>query len=155
MEEILSLLSSHVLPHWPFVAVTAVFSVVGQVMGKSVFTRERAYRKSKPSSFYKFWESQSFWWWGRETLSLHQIVSGLLLGLIWQNPEGASPAWPLVASCVYFAGAGVSSLFAFSFVRGYLKRKGIDFELPGTPGVPSVPAPPPPSTPPSKEDDNS
>ena len=130
MEDIVEIFNSYVLPHWPFVMVMAIFSVIGQFMSKSVFTRERAYKKST-GPWYKFWATQSFWWWGRETLPVHPILSGGLLGLIWYNPEGADPSWPLISSVVYFAGAGVVSLFMWSLLRGYLKQKGIEVDLPG------------------------
>jgi len=144
MDDLLSSLSGPLLAHWPFVSVMAILTVVGQVSSKSFFTRDRAYLKQKASAFYKFWEAQWFWWWGRETLALHPIVSGALIGLIWQNPEGADPAWKLIASVVYFAAAGFASLFAWSILRSYLKKKGVELELPG--GVSSI-------TPPPLEDD--
>ncbi len=128
MDEILSMLGEYVLPHWPFLVVTGILAVIGQFMSKSVFTRERAYKK-RSSPWYKFWDTQNFWWWGRETLPLHPIVTGALLGLGWQNPEGS--AWGILGSSAYFAGAGVLSLFAWAFAKAYLKKKGIDLELPG------------------------
>jgi hypothetical protein len=139
MDEILTVLTEQVLPHWPFVMVTAIFAVIGQVMSKSVFTREQAYKK-RSAPWYKFWETQNFWWWGRETLPLHPIMSGALLGCIWQNPEGFDPAWGLPASAAYFAGAGVASLFAWAVAKAILKKKGINLELPG---ISSNPPPPP------------
>lgn len=140
MDDILSLLTNQILPHWPFVVVTVVLAIVGHVMGRSVFTKERAYKKQQASAFYRFWESQNFWWWGRETLALHSICVGILVGLLWHNPENATPAWSHAADVGYFAGAGAISLFAWSIAKGLLKRRGIDLELPGD--VPSVPPPP-------------
>jgi len=133
MDEILSIVTQQILPHWPFVVTTVIFAIIGQVMSKSVFTRERAYKKQK---------SQPFWWWGRETLPLHSISSGALIGLMWHNPEGADPAWGLAASVGYFAGAGAASLFAWAIARGFLKKKGIDLDqvLPG--GTQSMTPPP-------------
>jgi len=130
MEDLATTFNEYILPHWPFVMVMFIFAVIGQFTSKSVFTRERAYRKST-GPWYKFWERQTFWWWGRETLPVHPIMTGGLLGLIWQNPEGSEPAWSLISSVVYFAGSGVSSLFVWAFLKGYLKQKGIDLELPG------------------------
>lgn len=95
-----------------------------------MFTRHRAYRKLS-GPWYKPWSNQWFWWWGRETLSLHPIATGILLGFVWQNPEMYAEAWPLAASVGYFSGAGVLSLFAWSFIRSYAKKKGIDITLPG------------------------
>lgn len=140
MDDILSLLTTQVLPHWPFVMVTVILSVVGHVVGRSVFTKERAYKKQQASAFYKFWESQSFWWWGRETLALHSILAGVIIGFFWHNPEGANPAWSHAADIGYFAGAGAISLFAWSIAKGLLKSRGINLTLPGE--TPSDPPPP-------------
>lgn len=130
MEEMWAFISANVLPHWPFLTVTLVFTVVGKFTSGKMFTRVRAYRKIK-GPWYNPWENQWFWWWGRETLSLHPILSGILLGLVWANPEMADPAWALPASVGYFAGAGVSSLFVWNLLRGYAKKRGYDLSLPG------------------------
>jgi len=141
MEEI-SAVVDMVLPHWPFIMVVLIFTVVGQFTSLRLFTRERAYlRRSGP--VYRFWENRWFWWWSRETLPIHPIVSGALLGLLWRNPEGADPAWKWIADVTYFAGAGVMSLFAWAILRGVLKNRGIDLGLPGD----SLSPPPKPSTP--------
>lgn len=118
-------LQENLLPHWPFLTTALVFTVIGQFTSKKLFTRERAYQKTENK-----WH-QHFWWWGRETLSLHPILTGSLLGLIWQNPESADPSWALAASVGYFAGAGVASLFAWNILKSVLKSKGITLSLPG------------------------
>lgn len=132
MDELLSTFSDQILPHWPFVAVVLIFTIIGQFTSKSVFTRERAYRKDK----YQF-----LWWWGRESLSLHPILSALIVGFLWQNPEDADPAWKPIASYFYFGAAGVVSLCAWSVLKGILKKKGIDIDI--FPPPPSVPPGPP------------
>lgn len=131
MEEMWAFLSENILPHWPFLVVTLVFTVIGKFTSGKVFTRARAYQKLK-GPWYKPWENQRFWWWGRDTLSLHPIVTGALLGLLWVNPEMAEPAWPMPANVSYFAGAGVGSLFAWSILKSYAKKRGIDLQLPGS-----------------------
>ena len=120
MDELISLFATQILPHWPFVSVTLILTIIGQFTSKSLFTKERAYLKG-PYSF--------FWWWGRETLSLHPLVTGLFIGFLWSNPEDADPAWKPIASYFYFAGAGVVSLFAWAILRGILRKKGIDLDL--------------------------
>lgn len=131
MDELLSLLATQILPHWPFVSVTLILTIIGQFTSKSLFTRDRAYLKG-PYSF--------FWWWGRETLPLHPLLTGLFIGFLWSNPEGADPAWKPVASYFYFAGAGVASLFAWSVLRGTLKKRGIDLDIFAT-SIPPAPLP--------------
>lgn len=132
MDEFISLLTNQILPHWPFLAVTAILTIVGQFTSKSVFTKEKAYQQGK----YQF-----FWWWGRETLPLHPILSAALIGFFWDNPEGADPAWSRVASYFYFAAAGVVSLFAWSILKGTLKSRGIDIDI-FAQSMPPSPLPP-------------
>jgi len=124
MEDTLRTIQEYILPHWPLLLVGLVFMVIGQFTSRKLFTRDRAYAKHSKKVVH--W----FWWWGRETLSLHPIAAGALLGLLWHNPESADPAWPVMASVAYFAGTGVLSLFAWSLLRGYLKKKGITLKLP-------------------------
>lgn len=131
MEETWTFISGNILPHWPFLVALLVFTVVGKFTGDKVFTRARAYTTRK-GPWYKFWDAQWFWWWGRETLSLHPILTGAILGLIWQNPEMSDPSWPWIAGVGYFAGAGVASLFTWSVLRSLAKKKGIDLKLPGS-----------------------
>ncbi len=113
------------IDRWPFFAVLAVFTIIGQFTSTRLFTRERAYGR----------EPHWLWYWGRETLPLHPIATGSLLGLFWQDPEGAGWGWQ--ASVAYFASAGVCSLFAWMLIKGKLKERGIDLKLPGS----SVPPP--------------
>jgi len=116
------------MERWPFWAFAVICAIVGQVTSKSVFTRERAYLKAL---------HQPLWWWGRETLPLHPIIAGTLLGLLWKDPEGK--AWGSAASCVYFAFAGAVSTVLWIFIKGIAKRRGVELSLPGE----SVPPPGP------------
>jgi hypothetical protein len=109
------------LEHWPFLTVMLVLAVMGQFTSKHVFTRERAYRQGR---------GQWFWWWARESLMVHPLATGALLGFfLWVDPEGHS--WNRTASSAYFAGAGACSLFLFALLRGMLKKRGIKLTLPG------------------------
>ncbi len=125
------------LERWPFWAAVLVFTVVGQFTSKNLFTRERAYAK------YAVRWHKHFWWWGRETLMLHPIVSGFLLGSVWRDPEGAG--WKLVGSQMYFAVAGAVSLFFWSILKGIAKKRGVAITLPGESSTPPPPLPPPPA----------
>ena len=128
MEETWLFISENILPHWPFLVVMLAFTIIGRFTSTKLFTRKRAYTVAKGKWP---WENQWFWWWGRETLSLHPIISGTLLGLIWSNPEFSDPSWPISASVGYFAGAGVASLFSWNFMKSYAKRQGVVLSLPG------------------------
>lgn len=132
MDEVLNIVGSVFLPHWPFWVVTGILALIGNFTAKHLFTRERAYA----SGPYK-----AFWWWGRESLSLHGILAGALLGLAWQDPEGQQWGKPIM-SVMYFAASGMASLFAWTIIKAYAKKRGIDLVLPGDDNSqpPSVPA---------------
>jgi len=115
---------------WPWYTAVGVFTIVGQFTSLKVFTRDRAYDKDQAK-----W-AQHVMWWGRETLMLHPIAAGIVLGLIWVDPDGTGLS--IAASAGYFAGAGVASLFAYMVLKGYAKKKGIELQLPGTSVVPQV-----------------
>lgn len=108
-------INEHMLPHWPFAAVCSVLWVIGHFMERSVFTKARAHAESK---------MQWLWWWGRESMELHPIIAGALVGLVWQDPEGADWSWTM--SMAYFAFAGVCSLFGWKLIAKVLERAGID-----------------------------
>lgn len=118
----MELVDTYILPHWPFFAVVLVFAVIGQFTSKHVFTRDRAYTKGR---------FQWLWWWGRESLSVHPLLAGGLLGLVWFNPEHADPVWHWTTTVGYFAFAGAISLFGWALLKGWLKRKGVTLSLPG------------------------
>lgn len=121
--------TTQVLPHWPFAAAMVVFSIIGEVTTRNVFTKD-AHRKNKP-----VW----FWWWGRKTLALHPLLAGLVLGLFWRNPEPGVDT--LVESCAYFAMAGGFSVWAYEALKGFAKKEGYEIDLPGVDE--SVPPKPP------------
>ena len=123
------IINNQILPHWPFAAWVVISMVIGQVMSKNVFTKTAHYTQ-KP-----VW----FWWWGRKTLPLHPIAAGLVMGLIWRNPENGVDT--LVESCAYFALAGALSVWGYETLKGFAKEKGIDIDLPGVDE--SVPPSPP------------
>ena len=113
-------------PHWPGLAWMLIAMLVGQVMAHRVFTREHAHRKRK---------GQWFWWWMRKTLPLHPVAAGLLLGVLWQDPEGTD--WPWIASPMYFSAFGGGSIWAYEVIKGLLKRQGFDVGmLPGSSSAP-------------------
>jgi hypothetical protein len=113
-------------PHWPGLAWFVVAAIGTQVSKNALFTKVRAHKKAK---------SQWVWWWGYKTLALHAVLVGGVVGLFWQNPEGASPPWPGIAAVMYFACFGGASVWAYESVKGILKKKGIDIgALPGDDG---------------------
>ena len=123
IDSLLEFFQTHVLnlEHAPFKGVVFVFWIIGHFMSTSVFTRARAYAKGK---------FQWFFWWGRESLELHPILSGCLLGMIWVDPEKIG--MNMLESMLYFAAAGVCSLFVWALVKSVMKKNNISgFRLPG------------------------
>ena len=125
-------LTAHVwsLVHWPFMAWAIIAAVIGQVMKTAVWTKSRAHTKGK---------AQWLWWWGYKSLPLHPMASGFLLGVVWQNPEGAEVAWSWIGSAIYFATAGALSVFLYQVVKGLAKKKGVALTLPGESKTPPEP----------------
>lgn len=119
------------LERWPFWSVTLIFAFVGRFTSESVFTHARAYTK-----WPKAWQ-RHLWWWGRETLSLHPILTGFALGLVWTDPENAQ--WSRIGSAMYFAAAGAVSLFFWSIAKGVARKKGLTLTLPGDSSNPPPP----------------
>jgi hypothetical protein len=116
------------IDRWPFWTASVVFALVGHFTQQSVFTRPRAYTK-------RGW--QPFWWWGRESLPLHPVAVGILLGKLWHDPEGRG--WSSAASCAYFALAGAVSLVLWVAIKGVAKKKGLELTLPGDSSIPPPP----------------
>lgn len=120
------------LPHWPGLCVFFILTIVGQHMSLKVFTRPRAYKNYGKGAGAK-WKWR-FFYWGRETLALQPILAGILIGLVWVDPEGHN--WTRATSVGYFATAGTASLFGWALLKGLLKKRGIELQLPGGESVP-------------------
>lgn len=117
------------LDRWPFWSAAVVFMVIGLFTSNKLFTRERAYRD---------WGSKwahLFWFWMRETLTLHPLAAGFGLGAVWRDPEGQG--WPLIGSQMYFATAGAVGLVLWAILRGIAKQRGVTLTLPGQSRPPS------------------
>lgn len=124
--------------HWPFFAVCLILTVLGQVASTRVFTREQAYLfRGKGRGAWL----HGFFWWGRETLPAHPIAAGLVLALLWRDPEGQGWAW--IVSAVYWTFCGATSLFAWIAVKAWAKHKGVLLTLPGDSDRPVLPPGPP------------
>lgn len=120
----------YLISHWPFIAFSFVMMIVTQVCKSAVFTKKRAHMKGK---------AQWFFWWAYKTLPLHPVVAGFIIGAIWRNPEGADPAWPVIASMFYFAVAGGISVWLYQIIKGVAKKRGYDLSvLPGQTPLPKM-----------------
>lgn len=124
--------SMFTLDRWPFWSAVLVFMVIGQFTSKRLFTRERAYLDPTKGIAGG---TRPIWYWGRETLVVHPIVAGMLLGIFWQDPEGMH--WKLAPSMMYFAAAGAVSLLGWVLLRGFAKKRGVRLSLPGDSDRPS------------------
>jgi hypothetical protein len=116
-------LDTYILPHWPFVAVAVILMVIGQVVKTAIFTKKRALSKGK---------MQWLFWWGWKLLPLYPVLVGLLIGLVWINPEGKEPAWSYSEGLAYFGLAGTVSIFLFDVLKGVFKQRGFDLHFPGS-----------------------
>lgn len=132
--------------HSPFFSVMAVLWLVGHFMSRSVFTYERAF-----STHHKSKLSRGFWYWARESMELHPVAAGALIGLVWQNPKNLDPElWQWQDDVAYFASAGVASLFGWLLITKLLARFGVDTKgltLPGESRRPPSSFPKPPKLP--------
>lgn len=115
------------LKYWPFLAVSGILSMLGQFMSTKVFTKENAYAYLGTDRFGRF--LRWFMYWGRESMPLHPIAAGFVIGKTWPNPApGITSAQE---SMWFFAFAGLVSLFVWVVLKGKAKEHGIVLELPG------------------------
>lgn len=112
---------------WPFLTVCFTLAVIGHIVSTRLFTREQAYAFRGTARLDR--ATHMFFWWGRETMPAHPILAGLLLALIWRDPEGQGWSWP--ASAAYWTFCGALSLFVWICIKAALKHKGVVLELPG------------------------
>jgi hypothetical protein len=91
----------------PFLAAVGVFYLCGHI-AKLIFSKEKAVKKGK---------YQWFWWRGRQTLPLHPVAAGLLVGLV-DKAHGIG----------YYVFAAVLSVFVFDLVK---RLTGFTIDLPG------------------------
>ena len=117
-----------IVSHWPFISIAAVLWIVGHFFERSVFTRERVltYHPKKVLNRTRLEKLHHwFFYWGRESMEIHPLIVGAVIGLAWPNPEEATPPWPTIASVAYFAGAGFTSLFGWLVLTRLLGRVGM------------------------------
>jgi hypothetical protein len=95
--------------YWPLAVVTFSLMLVGKVSA-AVFHRGRA----------------NWMWWGHKTLTLQPLVWGTLTGLVFELMPNTS----VLAGI----GCGVASVFMYQVLKGLLKQRGIDLDLPGLDG---------------------
>ena len=119
------------LPYiWPFLFVTVVLAVAGQVFKRKVWTKDNA----KRNLFFAIM---------RDSYVLHPLGLGWVTGTLWQDPCGDD--WPYMAAIAYFTLAGVTSLVGYWWLDKWLEKRGYDldevFETPHS-------IPPPASLPP-------
>lgn len=102
----LSSLLDLIKEHSAFLAALGTFSICGQI-AKEIFTKQKAL-KGKP---------QWFWWRMRQSLPLHPVLTGIVVGL-FDKAHGVA----------YYAFAGVLSAFLFDLLKRYT---GYTVDLPG------------------------
>lgn len=112
----------------PLFWVTAIgMAIFGRFMSKKVFTKSRALR---PGAM------RWFWFWAEESLSIHPIIIGILLGVFVVDPFGLG--WSRKFSMVYFAGAGTTASVIWTAFETWARWKGIRVFTPGDSFPPSI-----------------
>lgn len=147
MLEIFGTLWPIVEKRWLFFATVFLLSLVGQVVDKRIFTRARAARGR---------------WWAvaRDTMTIHPIVVGALLGLVFARKPTLGT---LISSSMLYMTAGGVSAVAHKVIEVIAEIKGWrTITLPGLsdrparadrdehpthPERPRTPPPPPPKPP--------
>lgn len=117
--EILQTVFDWTWSHSPFFAALFCGMLFGQVAKTTVFTEVKA---KTPSPW------QGLWWWGWKSLPLHPVLAGWLLGYVVTEPE-AGIVGP--NANLYFAHAGVHSVWVYQVAKGFAKKRGIELTLPG------------------------
>lgn len=116
----------------PFVAAMLLSYLVGQVMTRAVFTKERAASKGRWG-----W----FWKWSRKTLALHPVIAGVVVGLAWPGTIEGDYTGGTISGVLYFAAAGGLSVWGHEMIKGLGKEHGIDLDA-SLPGLSSPPEDP-------------
>lgn len=120
-------------PHWPFIVVSFVLGLIGQVCKVRIWTKARA-------------KTGTGWWWARATLPLHAPFAGAAAGvLFWKFLGSDAPAGPGVSGAgdlaFYYCGAGVVSSWLVNATKYFARMRGIDIPVELTEGE-STPPPP-------------
>lgn len=107
----------------PFVGWALLATLIGQFMKAWVWTRERA-EKCSPR-----W----LWAWARRTMPFHPVAAGLGIGLLWPGPIEGTYTGGTLSGALYFAVAGMVSVWTFEFLKGLAKKYyGIELTPPGS-----------------------
>lgn len=115
-------ITTHVLPHWPFLFMSFALGTIGHFMKTKVWTWKRA----KRGGFWEFMHS---------SMGLHAPISGFIAGVIGfpvsPGVEGA------LASGLYHFVAGAMASYTVAAWKHFMKSRGIIAEInsvpPGSP----------------------
>lgn len=109
------MITTHVLPHWPFIMMAFVLGGIGSFFKKKVWTKERA-------------KKNRFFWLVRALLPMHAPMAGAMFGVVAEHLGGA-PVSPgvegMAGVMLYHAGAGMASSYVYSAFRHFLKSRGL------------------------------
>lgn len=121
----------YILPNWPFVVISLILAMAGQVLKGTIFTKENMVK-------YHGTKMGHILWWGRKTMPLHPVLIGAGLAFVPGMPVPVFIS-TLAAKMTYFSGAGMSSTWMFSIIKQVAKEKGIELDLPRDSSTPSAP----------------
>ena len=114
------------ITYWPFVTVASALAALGLVFDR-VFTREAAYVFGAHGEKLS---KRRFWYMMRETMPLHPIAIGFLIGCAMAmgnaSPGSIAPTKPMII--LYFTGAGVAALVLWVYAKAKLKGASLPGE---------------------------
>lgn len=116
--------------HAAFFAIAALLTYVCRFMATRVFTKERAYATTFRANV------RALFWYGRETLPLHPILAGAVLGVFWRQPE--TRYLPMLQSVTYFAAAGLAGMIIWLVLKAVAKKRGLVIEDPWSSSLPPL-----------------
>lgn len=103
--DVMQLLSDH----WPFLVVSLLLAVVGEVLKRIILPRDR--------------KSATGWrWWFYITLPLHPLGAGGLIGLLPFMPCPVAICPTTTHRVLYYAAAGVLSSYVYAAGKHLYKK---------------------------------
>lgn len=122
LNDIAEFFQKYLLDHWPFLVVSFMLGIIGNIFKTKVWTKERA---KQPGWYGKFC------WWVRAFLPIHAPAAGGWLGLIgWKLMGENVPMSPVehktgLLVVLYYMMAGAFSSFVFAAWKHFLQSRDI------------------------------
>lgn len=145
LREIIAFIREYIGPHWPFFVYTFGFAFVGEVMKRQVFTSKRLERWQGIRD--ELWNAGGAKRWALALpllviiavpLPFHPVIASFVAAASGMPiSSGLEETWGMRQ--LYIGGAAILSMGIYDLTHAVLKRKGLDFKLPGERHRGSVP----------------